>query len=182
MREGRYRLQQHQPVCFIGVAPGGSRGAMAPPLFSPQRRRGQALLLLIMTARARLQAHISHVCTTLALVSFPDPTTHGSGHETMLARPRQWTASTFSAALRIYTHSVVAFSGFRVMAARCSSADRETIDNKSHQPRAFFFPKREFGVTTVVRRSFQPSWFDKWPWLHYCEDSDSVFCFTCMKA
>ena len=25
-------------------------------------------------------------------------------------------------------------------------------------------------------------WFDKWPWLHYIEDSDSVLCFTCMKA
>ena len=24
--------------------------------------------------------------------------------------------------------------------------------------------------------------FDKWPWLHYCEGSDSVLCFTCMKA
>lgn len=21
----------------------------------------------------------------------------------------------------------------------------------------------------------------KWPWLHYCEDSDSVFCFTCIQ-
>ena len=70
----------------------------------------------------------------------------------------------------------------RVMAARCLNADHETIDNKSCQLRAFSFPKREFGVTTVTRQSFQPSWFDKWPWLHYCEDSNSVFCFNCMKA
>ena len=63
-------------------------------------------------------------------------------------------------------------------------ASSHTIESSSkpHQPRNFPFPKREFGVTNVVRRSFQPSWFDKWPWLHYCEDSDSVFCFTRMEA
>ena len=73
------------------------------------------------------------------------------------------------------------------MASSCSRAgESETapggIEGKPHQPKNFLFPKREFGVSTVVRRSFQPSWFDKWPWLHYCEDSDSVFCFTCMMA
>ena len=37
-------------------------------------------------------------------------------------------------------------------------------------------------MSTVVKQSFQPSWYDKWPWLHYREDSDSVLCFTCMNA
>ena len=46
----------------------------------------------------------------------------------------------------------------------------------------FVYPKREFGKKTIVRRSFQPSWFTNWPWLHYCEDSDVVFCHTCVSA
>ena len=49
-----------------------------------------------------------------------------------------------------------------------------------HQPRDF--PKREFGKKLVVKRGFQPGWFKRWPWLHYCEDQDSVLCFICMKA
>ena len=34
----------------------------------------------------------------------------------------------------------------------------------------------------IVKRCFQPSWFVKWPWLHYNEAQDSVRCLTCMKA
>ncbi len=34
----------------------------------------------------------------------------------------------------------------------------------------------------IQKRSFQPGWFDKWPWLHYIEQSDTVFCFTCKEA
>ncbi len=33
-----------------------------------------------------------------------------------------------------------------------------------------------------VKRSFQASWFDKWPWLHYNEVYDTVICFICMAA
>ena len=33
-----------------------------------------------------------------------------------------------------------------------------------------------------MRRSFQTAWFDKWPWLHYREENDSVSCYTCLKA
>ena len=51
-----------------------------------------------------------------------------------------------------------------------------------HQPRTFQFPKRDFGKKTVVKRSFQPSWFAKWPWLHYVEERDVVLCFTCAWA
>ena len=127
---------------------------MALPLFSPQRRRGQALYYSIDN-RLRALACTCMPVPRKAVLALVSPHPH-------------------------HVH-VVAFSD-RVMAARCSSVDHETIANKPHQPRTFSFPKREFGVTTVARRSFQPSWFDKWPWLHYCEDSDSVFCFTCMKA
>ena len=31
-------------------------------------------------------------------------------------------------------------------------------------------------------RSFQSSWFDHFPWLHYDEEKNAAFCFTCLKA
>ena len=37
-------------------------------------------------------------------------------------------------------------------------------------------------MQVVVKRSFQASWFSRWPWLHYNEDNDTVLCFTCLKA
>ena len=45
---------------------------------------------------------------------------------------------------------------------------------QAHQPRMYPFPKRSFGNKVLAQRSFQPSWFDKWPWLHYIESSDAV--------
>lgn len=56
------------------------------------------------------------------------------------------------------------------------------IGEKPHQPLSFKFPKREFGKTSIVKRSFQPQWFSRWPWLHYDEERDLAFCFTCVKA
>jgi hypothetical protein len=53
---------------------------------------------------------------------------------------------------------------------------------KPHQPRNFKFPQRNFGQKTVVKRSFQSSWFNKWTWLHYVEDKDLALCFACYKA
>ena len=53
---------------------------------------------------------------------------------------------------------------------------------KPHQPKRFNFPKREFGKKSIVKQSFQADWFSKWPWLHYHEDNDTVFCRTCVKA
>ena len=49
------------------------------------------------------------------------------------------------------------------------------------QPRNLKFPARSFGKQNF-KRSFQSSWFDKFKWLHYDADSDSAFCFTCIKA
>lgn len=56
------------------------------------------------------------------------------------------------------------------------------ISTEPHQPRRFKFPKKEFGQKSVVKQSFQADWFLKWPWLHYREDDDTVFCHTCVKA
>ena len=33
-----------------------------------------------------------------------------------------------------------------------------------------------------MKRSFQPSWFQKWSWLDYREASDSVICLYCWHA
>ena len=57
-----------------------------------------------------------------------------------------------------------------------------TIGDKAYQPSNFCFPQREFGKTSVVKRSFQPQWFGRWPWLHYDEDRDLAFCFVCVVA
>ena len=35
------------------------------------------------------------------------------------------------------------------------------LSDEAHQPKNFNFPKREFGKTKVIVRSFQPSWFEK---------------------
>jgi hypothetical protein len=56
------------------------------------------------------------------------------------------------------------------------------VPAKPHQPLNFKFPKRSFGKQKVVERSFQPSWFSKWPFLHYDEAKDIVFCHTCLMG
>ena len=50
------------------------------------------------------------------------------------------------------------------------------------QPQLFNFPKRSFESKKVEKRSFQPSCFTRWPFLHYDESTDAVFCRTCLMA
>ena len=57
-----------------------------------------------------------------------------------------------------------------------------SIGEKPHQPINFHFPQREFGQKAVTKHSFQAKWFSKWPWLHYNEENDSIFCFHCIRA
>ena len=59
---------------------------------------------------------------------------------------------------------------------------QSTVGDKPHQPADFDFPKRELGIKTVARRSFQSSWLKTWTWLHYDEQSDTCYCYLCMKA
>ena len=62
-----------------------------------------------------------------------------------------------------------------------SSKAIESVENSKHQPGPEFkFPKRSFGKKDIVHRSFQHSWFLKWPFLHYSEASDAVYCHTCL--
>ena len=57
-----------------------------------------------------------------------------------------------------------------------STSSSESFPAEPLQPRSFHFPKREFGEMTVVKRSFNPGWFDRYKWLHYDEAKDAAFC------
>jgi len=57
-----------------------------------------------------------------------------------------------------------------------------SLGEKPNQPRLLKFPQRKFCQKTPVKRSFQPQWFDRWPWIHYDESSDAAFCFLCVKT
>lgn len=58
----------------------------------------------------------------------------------------------------------------------------EDVPETPHQPGPqFSFPRRSFGKKTVLNRSFQHAWFLKWPFLHYKESSDTVYCHTCLR-
>lgn len=59
-----------------------------------------------------------------------------------------------------------------------SSAESSSTDPIAipHQPCNFKFPKKKIGQW---HRSFQPKWFNDFPWLHYIEESNSVICFVC---
>ena len=46
--------------------------------------------------------------------------------------------------------------------------------NPHHPEESFKYPKRSFGKAKIVERSFQPSWFVKWSFLHYDEVADRV--------
>ena len=56
------------------------------------------------------------------------------------------------------------------------------IPERPHQPLNFPYPKRSFGKKSVVQRSFGPSWFSQWPFLHYEKSQDLVFCHTCVMG
>ncbi|XP_065195791.1 zinc finger MYM-type protein 1-like [Sycon ciliatum] len=56
------------------------------------------------------------------------------------------------------------------------------VEDKPFQPRDLTFPLVAFGVKNVVCRSFQPSWFSSWEWLHWDSKSERAFCHTCCLA
>ena len=68
-------------------------------------------------------------------------------------------------------------------AANVSRTALPEIPLSPHQPGAGFkFPKRSFGKKTVVTRSFQASWFQQGPFLHYDEANDLAYCHTCVTG
>ena len=56
------------------------------------------------------------------------------------------------------------------------------LPGEPHHPVSFSFPKRTFGQKKIVSRSFQHTWYTSWPWLHYDEEKDIVFCHICVLA
>ena len=54
---------------------------------------------------------------------------------------------------------------YRMASATKISLESVVIPTKPHQPLSFNFPKRSFGKKRTVERSFQPSWFAKWPFF-----------------
>ena len=62
------------------------------------------------------------------------------------------------------------------------NADVKGMPDKPYQPYTFPFPSCSFGKTTPVKRSFQPSWFHRFQWIHYDAGQDAAFCFFCCKA
>ena len=67
------------------------------------------------------------------------------------------------------------------MATNFTDKIKDVPDNP-YQPVNISFPSRTFGVSKLVNRAFQQSWFKKFTWLHYDVTSDSAFCFACCKA
>ena len=63
-----------------------------------------------------------------------------------------------------------------------STSDIQDLPDHPFQPATFHFPLRSFGKTTVLKRSFQSSWFHRWKWVHYDATMDAAFCFSCCKA
>ena len=61
------------------------------------------------------------------------------------------------------------------------SSDPLTFPDKPHQPRLTSFPVVAFGSGSK-RRSFQANWFDMWPWLHWNDSLESVFCHVCIQV
>ena len=55
-----------------------------------------------------------------------------------------------------------------------SSSSGSPLGDQPNQPSSFTFPKRKIGEKHPVYRSFQPSWFRKYPWLHYDQVNDKA--------
>lgn len=64
-----------------------------------------------------------------------------------------------------------------------SRRNQDSFENQQpNQPRNFKFPKRPFGKKTIEYRSFQPTWFHKFKWIHYDETLDKAYCHLCQTA
>lgn len=103
----------------------------------------------------------------------PTDTDTNSVQTSAVSRPMSATASSEVCELDVNMDS-----GSAEVGTHDRMAARE--DDKPYQPR-MKFPGRRFGGETF-ERSFQYGWFDKWKWLHYIRESDSVICFICAKA
>ena len=67
-------------------------------------------------------------------------------------------------------------------AASSSKASFLSLPDVPHHSKDFAFPKRTFGKSKPLLCSVQSQWFGTWPFLHYDEGKDVVFCHTCVTA
>lgn len=58
-------------------------------------------------------------------------------------------------------------------------SQRLSFPSQPHQPKLASFPKRNYGKQ---KRSFVSAWYEKYHWIHYNEQDDSVLCHYCMTA
>jgi hypothetical protein len=56
------------------------------------------------------------------------------------------------------------------------------VGDQPSQPCHAVFPEVSFGKKAPKSRSFQATWFDSWPWLHWHDSVKKVFCHVCVKA
>ena len=66
--------------------------------------------------------------------------------------------------------------GARVLSLSPSSGPFNV--RSAFQSKNFHFPKKSYGKQN---RSFQQKLFERFPWLRYNEENDSVLCFICAK-
>lgn len=60
-----------------------------------------------------------------------------------------------------------------------NAIDSNFLPSRPNQPRLSEFPAV---VISKRKRSFQASWFDKWPWLHWDAAKENVKCHVCQSA
>ena len=63
-----------------------------------------------------------------------------------------------------------------------TSEEVKKLPDEPCQPHHLAFPSRSFGKNAVVKRSFQISWFNRFPLIHYELEQDAAYCFVCCKA
>ena len=68
------------------------------------------------------------------------------------------------------------------MMANFTKEDVHAVPNQPYQPTHIQFPRREFGKSAPVKRSFKACWFNRFKWLHYDVGQDAAYCFVCCKA
>ncbi len=82
--------------------------------------------------------------------------------------------------------TAVVAAGLKMVSVEATSSTKssETVSlgENPNQPVFPSYPRRKFGLKSPVFRAFQSSWYKRWPWIHYDQANDCVFCFTCLKA
>ena len=61
------------------------------------------------------------------------------------------------------------------MASSSNVSSCPDLGDSPHQPRNVVYPKVSFGKTKLVYRSFNATWYDKWPWLHWDASTERAF-------